>query len=196
MLLLGISQIFLSCENVIENPGDYSVKPTLEIATSVTSIGGTEYPMSVVSERDTAYRYFYTKRDTLKDAAGEPILDEHGAQQITIDTIYYNSKTHAHFVEMALVTLPSAADTFRITLKSNARWKSPVPSTGGKVQWYFNYNILTGGTTTAGGGDGEINFRTLRNRGVKRPVNAVQYIFTSDSTVMYKLTFAQSGERG
>ena len=192
--LIGIGAM-VSCDEVAENPGDFSIKSTLEVMPQLTSIHGDVYDLEVVREIDTTYQYPYTVRDTVKDASGEPVIGPTGEYEITEVTKYYSSKTTARYVEMAPVVLPSKADTFQITLKSNARWKAPVPSAGGKVQWYFNYNVINGATTVSGGGDGTVDFRVARNKNYKRSVQAQQYILTADSTVMYKLVFVQKGEK-
>ena len=46
-----------------------------------------------------------------------------------------------------------------------------------------------------GGGDGYFYFRTLRNKNYSRKELVPQYIYTSDSTVMYQLNFGQAGEK-
>lgn len=193
---LVVANALTACDDdVAKNPGDFSLKPTLEIEPVVTSITGTQYQLSKVREIDTTYVYFYLKEDTARDASGEFVIGPDGNYVVTVDTVYYNSKITAKFTEYGLVTLPAPADTFRVALKSNSKWKAPVPGTGGKVQWFYNYNILTGATTTAGGGDGEVNFRVSRNRNKNpRAVVAVQDILTEDSTVMVRLRFMQEGE--
>lgn len=195
IVLFGAMSTIVSCEKVAENPGDYDLKATLELGSVVTSIGGTEYPLTVSREIDTTYRYSYTENDTTKDANGDPVIGEDGNLIIRTDTLWYTGITSARYIEMEPILLPSTADTFSIKLTSNARWRAPLPSAGTGVQWYFSYNITTGGTSLTGGGDSEVDFRVTRNRGRQRAVTAVQYIFTSDSTVMYKLQFNQSGER-
>lgn len=195
-LILGLVSAFVvSCDETNENPGDFSLKATLSIDPVVVSKTGTEYPLNVARVVDTTYRYFYTESDTTKDANGEPVIGNDGKLIIKVDTIWYNSKITAKLTEYDLVELPSAADTFTIKLVSNARWMAPVPSSGGKVQWYFNYNLLTGTTSLSGGGDGNVYFRTVRNKNKRRSVVAVQDIMTSDSTVLARLNFVQKGEK-
>lgn len=185
-----------SCDEAPENPGDFSVASTLEVLPEVVSkVDGTAYELKLARTKDTTYVYSYTEKELIVDDDGEPILDSEGNRQYNETIKLVKSKITARYVEMEPVLLPAKADTFSISIKSNARWKAPVPSAGGKVQWFFNYNILTGGTSTSGGGDGQLDFRVLRNRNYKRVVPAEQYIITSDSTVMYKLVFNQSGEK-
>ena len=194
--LLCATTAIPSCDEAPENPGDFGVASTLEVMPSVVSkVDGLSYELKLARSKDTTYVYPYTVKELIVDENGEPILDETGNKQYTETEKLVTSKITARYFEMEPIMLPAKVDTFSITLKSNARWKAPVPSSGGKAQWYFNYNILTGGTSTAGGGDGQIDFRVLRNRNYKRAVPAEQYIITSDSTVMYKLIFIQSGEK-
>lgn len=191
---LGVG--LMSCEDdVAKNPGDFSLKSTLAIDSKIVSTGGFSDDLKLLRSIDTTYQYPSIKHDTLFDEAGEPILGPDGKLQITSDTIWVAGNITARMDEYELMTLPAKADTFTLTLHSNARWKAPVPSTGGKVQWFYNYNLLTGSTSTAGGGDGYVYFRVTRNRNKKRAVVAVQDIMTSDSTVLVRLRFVQSGER-
>ena len=185
-----------SCDEAAENPGDFSVASTLEVMPTVVSkVDGISYELKLARSKDTTYVYTYVVKELVVDADGEAILDENGNKQYTETEKLVTSKITAKYFEMEPVLLPAKADTFSIALKSNARWKAPEPSSGGKVQWFFNYNLLNGGTSTAGGGDGQLDFRVLRNRNKLRAVPAEQYILTSDSTVMYKLIFNQAGEK-
>lgn len=196
-LLLGVISAFVvSCDdNTKDNPGDYSLKATLELDPLIVSTSGNEYNLKVARVVDTTYRYFYTVKDTTKDADGEPVIGGDGKLIIKTDTIYYDSKITAKLTEYELLELPSNADTFTIKLSSNARWKAPVPDAKGKVQWFFNYNLITGGSSTSGGGDGNVFFRVTRNKNYRRAVVAVQDIMTSDSTVLARLNFVQKGEK-
>ncbi len=196
-LLVGIELLFfaVSCEEKAKNPGDFNLKAELTMDNQLISTLGESFELKAFNTIDSTYRYSAYKNDTLKDSEGKPIIGPDGKLVITIDTIYYYSKITAKFIEMDTINLPAKADTFTIKLKSNARWRAPVPSPGDKAQWFYNYNILTGGTSISGGGDGVLQFRVSRNRNKKRPLDAVQYIYTNDSTIMYRLVFSQAGER-
>lgn len=185
-----------SCEKeeVLNTFGDYDVRPHLEIIPEVICIHGDTLPLVVARSVDTTYRYFSTKEDTLKDEDGEYLLNDNGMLQFVYDTTWYNGTT-GKFTEYELLELPSNADTFSIALRSNAQWKAPVPSAGGKAQWYYNYNIRTGATSIAGGGDSWVDFRVSRNKNKKRSVVAVQDIYTSDSSSFVRLNFVQKGEK-
>lgn len=196
--ILCVTALLLSasCEkdDTLNTFGDYSVRSQLELIPQVVSIHGDTIPLTVSRSIDTTYRYFRTEEDTIKDEAGEPLLDAGGNLQFVYDTIWFYGTT-GRFTEYELVELPSQADTFSITLRSNAQWKAPVPSTGGKVQWFYNYNVRTGTTSTAGGGDGWVDFRVSRNKNKRRSVVAVQDIYTNDSSAFVRLHFAQRGEK-
>lgn len=196
--ILCVTALLLSasCEkdDTLNTFGDYSVRSQLELIPELVSIHGDTIPLTVSRCIDTTYRYFRTEEDTIKDENGEYLLDASGKLQFVYDTIWFYGTT-GKFTEYELLTLPSQADTFSITLRSNAQWKAPVPSAGGKVQWYFNYNVRTGTTSTAGGGDGWVDFRVTRNKNKKRSVTAVQDIYTNDSSAFVRLHFAQRGEK-
>lgn len=196
--ILCVTALLLSasCEkdDTLNTFGDYSVRSQLELIPQVVSIHGDTIPLIVSRSIDTTYRYFRTEEDTIKDEAGEPLLDAGGNLQFVYDTIWSYGTT-GKFTEYELVELPSQADTFSISLRSNAQWKAPVPSTGGKVQWFYNYNVRTGTTSTAGGGDGWVDFRVSRNKNKRRSVVAVQDIYTNDSSAFVRLHFAQRGEK-
>lgn len=187
LLLVGFMGIY-SCEKVAENPGDFNLKPELKvIGVSTKNLG--DLDVKIVRSIDTTYvRYNVLNVDTLVGTDGKPILDKDGKLQITKDTVYYNSSITAKFVEMDKVELESSVDTIYISLESNSKWQAPIPSSGGKVQWFFTQRL-------AGGGDGTVIAAVVRNKNKKRSVDAIQYVLTSDSTTMYKLVFGQRGEK-
>lgn len=196
MLLAATGLGFVACEDdEAKNPGDFSLKSTLELDPQIVGTSGYTGQLKLARSIDTTYVYPSVKNDTLFDEKGEPILGPDGKMQITSDTTWVPGGITARMDEYELFTLPAKADTFTLTLHSNARWRAPVPSAGGKVQWYYNYNLRTGSTSTAGGGDGYVYFRVTRNRNKKRAVVAVQDIITGDSAVLVRLRFVQSGER-
>lgn len=192
---IALSFAIASCDDDEGTYGDYNLKSYLELDPAVVSIHGDQYPLTIARDIDSTYRYFYTRQDTLKDESSKPVIGPDGNLVVHVDTIWYDSKITARFIEYELIELPSKADTFSISLRSNAQWKAPVPGTGGKVQWYYNYNVHTGTTSTSGGGDGSVDFRVSRNRGYRRAVVAQQDIMTNDSTVLIRLNFTQKGER-
>ena len=173
---------------------------------SVTSEGGQSYILEEEAVFDTLYTDTYEKKDTTFETNddGSFVLDEHGKKVPVIGTdgnlvitstpVTFRTGKKGVFHKMKLITLASKADTFTIHIKSNAKWLAPqyAPS---KVQWFFNYNLRTGGNSLMGGGNGYFYFRTIRNKNYARKELVPQYIFTSDSTVMYQLNFGQSGEK-
>lgn len=186
LLLFGFIG-FYSCEKEAENPGDYNLKTELRVlGISTKNLG--DLDMKILRSIDTTYVRFYVTSDTLVDVNGNPILNAEGKLQITKDTTYYNGNITAKFVEIEKVTLDSPVDTIYVSLESNAKWQAPMPSSGGKAQWFFTQRL-------AGGGDGTMIASVVRNKNFKRSVDAVQYILTSDSMTMYKLVFGQRGEK-
>lgn len=195
---LVVANMLTACEDdVAKNPGDFNLKPTLEISEVITSLNSGDFQLKKQRETDTTYRYFYLKEDTLRDADGNFVIDSRGNMVVKTDTVYYNSKITARLTEYELVMLPAPADTFSISLKSNAKWNAPLPPKvdGKEVNWYYNYNNWVGGSLTTGGGDGEVGFRVSRNRNKTRATVAVQDIMTADSTVLIRLRFCQKGEK-
>ena len=186
----------VGCEDVYENPGDFSLKATLGFspASALSKVDGITYDFKVLREMDTAFVSSYTKNDTAFDASGQPLIGPDGQLMITVDTIYFKTGKVAHYYEMDTITLPSYADTFTVHITSNALWKAPQFKPK-KTQWFFNYNLKTDGTSLFGGGDGYFYLRTLRNKNKSRSEKAEQFIFTSDSTVMYHFVFGQVGEK-
>lgn len=158
-----------ACDREAENPGDFSLRPTLSVTSVHTLHHPEEVELKILCEKDTNYQTF-------------SIDDE------TEDTLWYSTGTHGHYVEMEPITLSPEADTLYIKLQSNARWQAPMPDAGGKAQWFTTQRL-------SGGGNSTVIATVTRNRNYRRPVSAVQYILTSDSTVMYKLTFDQQGEK-
>ena len=121
--ILCVTALLLSasCEkdDTLNTFGDYSVRSQLELIPQVVSIHGDTIPLIVSRSIDTTYRYFRTEEDTIKDEAGEPLLDASGNLQFVYDTIWSYGTT-GRFTEYELVELPSQADTFSISLRSNA----------------------------------------------------------------------------
>ena len=188
ILALGV---VVSCENEPKNPGDFGKEATLEIKGPVVSLKtGKTYDLKVARQSDTVYKYLYVLKDTVFDEAGKPVIGPDGKPIAKDDSVYIYSKIKAKLIETEPVYLPSAADTFSIDIYSNARWLAAAPTTPTGVQWYFNYN-----SSTTGGGDSWLQFRTVRNRTTARKNVMIQQVITSDSAVMYRIPFIQYGER-
>lgn len=187
LLLLSGGFGVSACDEEAKNPGDYSLKTTLKILDATTK-SGKNLNLDVLREIDSTYVRFRIRKDTLKGPDGIPIKDSNGKLTITDDTTFYNGRITARFVEMKKVVLESALDTVLIALESNAKWMAPMPVAGGKVQWFFTQRL-------AGGGTGTIIARVTQNKDTERTVDAVQYVLTSDSAVMYKLVFGQKGQK-
>ena len=185
IFLIGGLLYLSSCEKEAKNPGDFSLKSELEVR-GITSKSGKVFDMEVLRSIDSTYQYFYEKKDTLKDESGNYVL-EGGKYQVTTDSVYYNGSITAKFIELKKIVLEPELDTITVALRSNAKWKAPMPSSGGKVQWFFTQNLA--------GGDGEVIIAVTKNKNYERTVDAEQYILTSDSTIMYKLVFGQKGEK-
>lgn len=190
LLLMATAFLAIACEDHPGNPGDFSIQCTIDIDPVMTSVKGHQITLTPVRTIDSTFRYFYIEEDTLKDDKGTPIIGEDGKLIVKEDTIYYNSKRTAHFTEYALELLPWEKDTFTISFRSNAQWNANVPITQTRTSqtWYYNYN-----STTTGGGDGVLCFRTKNNTtGKLREVEAVQDIYSRDSSVMVRFHFNQN----
>lgn len=191
-LLAGVGLLsgFAACDDDNDNPGDFSLKSTLELGT-ITSANGHVYPLTVAETKDTVYEYFYTVRDTLKDEAGEPILNEDGDLQINIYEDSYFSKKTAKLIKMQQVVLFGEADTLTIPIVSNAKWSAPMPifllNGEAKTPWFENY-----GSTLAGGGNSHVKLTVGVGRS-KRAFEGYQRVLTSDSMIMYVIPFTQVG---
>ncbi|MCM1067811.1 MAG: hypothetical protein NC418_09600 [Muribaculaceae bacterium] len=192
---LGVAAL-ASCESEPENPGDFSLKSTLEVVQVRSLVTGEVYPLTVARSIDSTYRYSYEVYDTVKDpATGEPVLGTDGKLQITSTTEYYNSKTTAKFVEFEPIVFPSyddvAQDTIQIELASNASWISNADNmspTNELVTWYSVLN-----SSSTGGGDGYMLIGVNKFLGGLSRHMKVREVLTRDSTVMYRFTFRHTG---
>lgn len=206
-MAMGLGLTILSCEDEAENPGDFNLKSELTMDPMVmVSTSGLSYTLEEETAYDTVFTNTFEKIDTTfeVDANGNFVLDSNGkkipvigsdGRLVTTTTpITFETGKRGRFHKMKMIMLEPAADTFTIHIKSNARWRAPqyAPT---KAQWFFNYNLRTDGNSLTGNGDGYFYFRTLRNKNKTRVEPVPQYIFTSDSTVMYQLNFGQAGER-
>lgn len=173
----------VSCDNEPKNPGDFTVKSTMSIIDIVSQTSGDVYNLSVAKSVDTVFRKGTQVWDTIWDANGE-FVDRKP------DTVWNYSNFTTQFIEMQPVILPAKADTFNINISTNAKWNAPTPVTN-DLPWIYNDAAISGG------GDGTVVFRTTRNRNFSRLESdyMTMYIYTSDSTVFYKIPFGQYGEQ-
>ena len=191
-LLAGAALLggFSACDDDKDNPGDFSLKSTLELG-NITSKNGRYYPLVVEETKDTVYEYFYNVNDTLKDESGEPIPDQFGDPQVTVRQESYFSKKTAKLVRMKQVVLFSTEDELTIPITSNARWLAPEPrhilNGEAKDPWLLNIE-----STTKGGGDAFLKLKASNTRS-KRTVGAFQSVLSSDSMIMYIIPFTQVG---
>lgn len=185
VLLFGGLLVFFSCEkNGMDNPGNFSLKAELGVV-GISTKSGLEYSVNVIRAIDSTYVRTYERTDTVKDENGNYVLDADGKYTFEKVKVPYEGNITAKFVELEKILLEPQADTLVIEIATNAIWKAPIPSSGGRLAWFVTQK-------TAGGGDAYVRAVILENT-TKNPrkVDAEQYIFTSDSTVMYKLVFGQ-----
>lgn len=178
---IGITWGIVSCDNEPKNPGDFNKKAELSIGDIVSTVTGEVYSLKEVRAFDTIFTLYETVWDTIWGPTGE-------FQERVQDTIWYKSKHHTRYHEMAPIILPAYADTFEIQLTTNARWLCPPPEA--TVVWVYNEGSQNGG------GDGTLTFRIGRNRNFNRTTYSDMMIYTSDSTVWYKIPLGQYGEKG
>ena len=185
VLLFGGLFVFFSCEkNGMDNPGDFSLKAELNVV-GISTKSGLEYPVNVIRAIDSTYVRTYERTDTVKDENGNYVLDADGKYTFEKVKISYEGNITAKFFELEKILLEPQADTLVVEIVTNSIWKAPMPSSGGRLAWFLT-------PKTAAGGHAYVSAALLENP-TKNPrkVDAVQYIFTSDSTVMYKLVFGQ-----
>lgn len=179
---IGITWGIVSCDNEPKNPGDFNLKSELTLSDIVSNLTGDSYKLQESRVYDTVFQNFAIRKDTVFDVSG-------AIESIKNDTIWYNSKHLTRMHVMEPIILPSVADTFHIELQTNAKWMCPPPSAVAptKILWVDNSSSLTGG------GDGVLNFGFGRNRNYTR--YAMMNIYSSDSTVWYKIPINQYGEQ-
>lgn len=184
-LLLLVLWNLSSCEEKITNPGDFSLRSELSII-SVADTLGNQYPIEILRTIDTTYMYSRIVKDTLKDASGKPILDALNKPQWKNDTIKYAGPKTAKYVELKPIVLVSTKNQIKIEIASNSRWQAPTPNFGSKIPWYVTKSNIGGGSSII---LADIKYAGLAT--TRRPVLAVQYIYTRDSLTLYKLVFNQ-----
>lgn len=187
---VGALLTLAACDDTPKNPGDFSLTSTVEMAYFKSLTTGQEYKLEVLSQRDTVWTYPQYRRDTLKDYTGQPVIGADGKLKITVDTLHVPGWTKGRMIQYKEVIIPSyadvALDTLEIRLNSNANWLAPAPPA--TVTWFNNINA-----TTAGGGDGMVQFTIKQFAGALSKHTAEQIIMTKDSTVMMVLPIKHSG---
>lgn len=187
---VGILSGFAACDDDNDNPGDFSLKSTLELGT-ITSALGHVYPLTVDEIKDTVYEYFYTAHDTVYNELGEVQYDEFGDTLVNHYEDSYFSKKTAKLIRMKQVVLFGEPDTLTIPVASNAQWLAPMPTfmLGEKPQtsWFDNYE-----STLSGGGNSYVKLTVKTTRG-NRVYSGYQTILTKDSLTMYVIPFQQVG---
>lgn len=174
-----------SCEEKITNPGDFSLHSELSVI-SVSDTLGNQYPLEIARTIDTTYMYDRIVKDTLKDANGNPILDALNKPQVQNNTVKYAGTKTAKYIELNPILLVSTKNQIKIEIASNSRWQAPTPNFGSKIPWYVTKTNIGGGSSFI---LADIKYAGLAT--ARRPVLAVQYIYTRDSLTMYKLVFNQ-----
>ncbi len=191
-LLAGVGLLggFAACDDDNENPGDFSLKSTLELGT-ITSARGHVYPLEVAESYDTVYEYFYTAHDTVYNEFGEVQFDEFGDTLVNHHEASYFSKKKAKLYRMKQVVLFGEPDTLTIPIISNAQWDAPQPKfmldDKAQTAWFDNYQ-----SSTAGGGNSRVRLTVMTTRR-DRAYSGYQTVLTRDSMVMYIIPFQQVG---
>lgn len=170
-----------ACDDEPKNPGDYSINADLNVGNIVSKVNGEVFDLNINRTFDTIFMTNYVVRDTIQNPDG--------TQTINTDTIWQKRPFTTKYIEAGPVLLPSTVDTFAISITSNAKWYAPVPTRPAGANWYTNLGV------TSGGGDGKIEFSTLVNNTTLRPYARDLYVYTSDSTVMWKININQRGAR-
>lgn len=183
---VGIAWGIVSCDNEPKNPGDFSVQAYLSIGNMVSLNSGETYDLQIKRSVDTIFFTQGVKRETMTDDSGQPLLDADGNEIVKIDTVYSYSKVRTRFHEMDLIWLPIQADTFAMDISSNARWYSPTPTSSSYI-WMFNFG------TPSGGGDATLKVRIGENSDFDKKNDLYLHVYTSDSTVYYKIPYRQYG---
>lgn len=186
----GALMTMIACDEAPKNPGDFTVASKVEIAYFKSLTTNAEYKLEVDSEKDTVWTYPQYKRDTLKGADGKPVIGDNGKLVVKVDTLKVPGWTKGHLIHYKDVVLPSYPDvpfdTLEIRLNSNANWLAPAPPS--TVNWFSNINA-----STAGGGDGMVQFTIKQFSGTTSKWTAEQIIMSKDSTVMMVIPIKHTG---
>lgn len=169
-----------ACDNEPKNPGDFSVKSEISIKGLVSAMTGTVYNLNVERSIDTVFNTGVVVYDSIFDTNGEYLSR-------TPDTIWVPANYTTRYTFMEPVVLESFADTLNLSLGSNAKWLCPTPESS-SAQWLYT-------DQAGGGGDYDLTIRSTRNRNFLRKSYTYLTIYSSDSTVFYKIPFGQKGEK-
>lgn len=180
-LILGgvlLSMGFASCDDEPDNPGDFSIRGTLDVV-GISSTLGHEYNLVVLRDFDSTIMRYNVIRDT--------VIGVDGTVNVNTDTTWYSDGV-CRYVKLDEVTVPYEADTLTMTILSNAQWNAPTPENNNTQRWYVLQN-------STGGGDGYLTVAINRNNSAQeRRYMQIQRILTSDSATIYEIPFRQLGK--
>lgn len=177
---IGILWAVVACDNEPKNPGDFNVKATLKVVKFISDETGEEFPIEIEQLIDSVFLSKVAVKDTTYDADGKPI--------ITTDSVEVPRNHTTSFYITKKIELPAPASTYTITIESNANWYAPPAIRQSGANYFQNDGV------TSGGGDGELNYHTLdASTVVNRPYPFTLNVFTSDTTVWYRIPVSQLG---
>ena len=178
---VGITWGIVSCDNEPKNPGDYSIKAEMSLGDVVSQVDGQVYSLQVARSVDSVFTNKVTAYDTIWDENGNFVSRE--GRDVIIP-----SKFTTKYIEFEPIMVSAYPDTFAIKITTNAKWNAPQPAKPrGGSQFYT--------ITSGGGGNSTLIFRSELNENATRSVAAGLNVYTSDSTVYYKVQLLQEGLR-
>ena len=178
---VGLTWGIVSCDNEPKNPGDFSIKAELSLGDVVSQVDGKVYALNVAKSMDSVFGSNVTVYDTIWDENGEYLSR-------TSRNVWIESKFTTKYIEFEPIMVSAYPDTFAIAITTNAKWNAPQPAKPrGGSQFYT--------ITSCGGGQGTLLFRSEINENATRSVAAGLNVYTSDSTVYYKVPLLQEGLR-
>ena len=170
----------VSCDNEPKNPGNFDIKAELKVVDFIADQTGVVYPVEIEQVIDSIFLDRVAVKDTTYDADGN--------QVITTDSVTVKRNHITKFYVAKQIVLPPEADTYTINIESNAKWVAPAAVRQGGANYFQNDGVL------AGGGDGNLNYHTLdATTVVNRPNPFTLNVFTSDTTVWYRIPVTQLG---